>query len=120
MDRIGILALQGDYAAHAAALRRAGAGSFEARSAEDVESARAMVIPGIESAVMGSLLLRFGVMDALVGRVREGIEASVPGAEVLASCRGEPVLARQGRIVGASSHPELNPDAAIHRWFAGS
>ena len=186
MSRIGILALQGDYAAHAAALRRAGAGSFEARTAEDIEAAEAMILPGGESTVIGSLLLRFDLMDALVRRVRggmpvlgtcaglillaariegraqpgiglldvavernaygtqvdsfrEAIDTLVPGAgrleavfirapkivsvgpevEVLASCRGDPVLVRQGRMIGASFHPELNPDAAIHRWFLG-
>jgi pyridoxal 5'-phosphate synthase pdxT subunit len=187
VNRIGILALQGDYAAHAAALRRAGSESFEARTAEDIESARAMILPGGESTVMGSLLLRFGLMDTLVRRIREGmpvlgtcaglillasriegrrqpgiglldvgvkrnaygtqidsfreeIETSIPGAnrleavfirapkitsvgpgvEILASCRGDPVLVRQGRIIGAAFHPELNPDAAVHRWFLGS
>jgi len=186
VNRIGILALQGDYAAHAAAVLRAGASSFEARTAEDIESAPAMIIPGGESTVMGSLLIRFGLMDTLIRRIREGmpvfgtcaglillasriegrrqpgiglldvgvrrnaygtqvdsfrehIETSIPEVrrleavfirapkitsvgpevEVLASCRGDPVLVRQGLIVGAAFHPELNPDAAIHRWFLG-
>lgn len=39
--------------------------------------------------------------------------------EILASCRGDPVLVRQDRMVGATFHPELIPDAAIHRWFLG-
>ena len=34
--------------------------------------------------------------------------------EVLATQGGEPVLVRQGRVVGATFHPELTSDARIH------
>ncbi len=34
--------------------------------------------------------------------------------EVLATLGGEPVLVRQGAIVGATFHPELTPDLTIH------
>ena len=185
MKRVGVLALQGDYAAHCAALERAGAAPFELRDAEGIERADAFVLPGGESTVMGSLLVRFGLMDALVlaikggksvfgtcaglillaakiegkeqpglrlldvsvrrnayGRqvdsFREPISSSLPGiasvegvfirapritlvgpgVEVLATRRNdEPVLVRSGRILGASFHPELLEDVAIHRFF---
>jgi len=40
-----------------------------------------------------------------------------PGVEVLASLDGEPVMVRQGRVTGATFHPELAPDAVgeVHR-----
>jgi pyridoxal 5'-phosphate synthase pdxT subunit len=184
MKHVGVLALQGDYAAHGAALASAGAESFEVRTLSDIEAAESLVIPGGESTVMGSLLLRFGLMDALAARIREGmpvlgtcaglillaarvegreqpglrlldatvlrnaygrqidsfrctVATKVPGAdsieavfiraprivdvgtgvEILAEHRGDPILVRQGRIVGATFHPELVPGAAIHRWF---
>lgn len=41
-----------------------------------------------------------------------------PGVEVLASRHGEPVLVRQGRVWAATFHPELTPDASVHRAFA--
>ncbi len=37
--------------------------------------------------------------------------------EVLATFEGEPVLVRQGDHLGATFHPELTDDAAIHRFF---
>ena len=70
VKKIGILALQGDYAAHAAAIRRAGRDSFEARTVEDIEAADVMIMPGGESTVIGNLLVRFGFMDTLVRRIK--------------------------------------------------
>jgi len=37
--------------------------------------------------------------------------------EVLARFRGEPVLVRQGNILGATFHPELTTDLRVHRWL---
>ena len=38
-----------------------------------------------------------------------------PGVEVLATFAGEPVMVRQGNVVGATFHPELTPGVALHR-----
>jgi 5'-phosphate synthase pdxT subunit len=40
-----------------------------------------------------------------------------PGVEVLASLDGQPVLAREGRLLVSSFHPELAPDDRVHRYF---
>ena len=40
-----------------------------------------------------------------------------PGVEVLAETDAGPVLVRQGRLLGATFHPELTPDRRIHRLF---
>jgi 5'-phosphate synthase pdxT subunit len=45
------------------------------------------------------------------------IEDTGPEVEVLASHDGRPVLARQGRILVASFHPELTDDARVHERF---
>jgi len=45
------------------------------------------------------------------------IEGIGPGVEVLAQHGGRPVLAREGRVLVASFHPELTPDERIHRYF---
>lgn len=37
--------------------------------------------------------------------------------EVLARLDGRPVLARQGRLLVSSFHPELAPDDRVHRYF---
>ncbi len=86
MRRVGVLALQGDYAAHRAALESAGAEAYEARTSADIESAEALVLPGGESTVMGSLLVRFGLMERLIERIRDGLP-------VLGTCAGLILLA---------------------------
>lgn len=54
--RIGVLALQGDFAAHCEALRRAGAIPVEVRTAEDLQGVDGLVLPGGESTTMLKLL----------------------------------------------------------------
>ena len=39
------------------------------------------------------------------------------GVEVLAELDGRPVLAREGRILVASFHPELTGDTRVHEMF---
>jgi 5'-phosphate synthase pdxT subunit len=46
----------------------------------------------------------------LVRRVGEGVE-------VLAELSDQPVLVRQGPLLGVSFHPELTPDVRLHEYF---
>ena len=39
------------------------------------------------------------------------------GVEVLLSHGGLPVLVREGRVMAATFHPEMTPDARVHRLF---
>ena len=43
-----------------------------------------------------------------------------PGVEVLAELDGHPVLAREGRFLVASFHPELTDDTRLHELFLES
>lgn len=45
------------------------------------------------------------------------IKTCGPAVKVLASYDGEPVLVQQGLYLGATFHPELTKDAAIHSYF---
>jgi pyridoxal 5'-phosphate synthase pdxT subunit len=45
------------------------------------------------------------------------IEELGPGVEVLAELDGRPVLAREGRFLVASFHPELTDDTRLHERF---
>ncbi|MGI8748533.1 MAG: pyridoxal 5'-phosphate synthase glutaminase subunit PdxT, partial [Deinococcus sp.] len=47
------------------------------------------------------------------------IERVGPGVEVLARHHGEIVLARQGRLLASSFHPELTGDERLHGLFLG-
>jgi 5'-phosphate synthase pdxT subunit len=42
------------------------------------------------------------------------IAATGPDVEVLARWRGEPVVVRQGGVVGCTGHPELTASSALH------
>lgn len=186
--RVGVLALQGDFHAHAVRLRSAGPSVrevCEVRRPRDLEGLRGLVIPGGESTTLLKLLQFEGLetairdfhtrgghlfgtcaglillardvenppqrsldlidatvrrnaygrqVDSFIGRgcygpAAEPIEMVFiraprivrcgPAVEVLATLDGEPVLVRQGRILGATFHPEMSAESSVHAdWVA--
>lgn len=54
--KVGVLAIQGDFAAHAKSLARAGAEVIEVRTPEELAQVDALVIPGGESTTMLKML----------------------------------------------------------------
>ena len=62
---IGVLALQGDFEAHRAALERAGATAVEVRTAEELNAVDGLIIPGGESTTMLKLLEYEKLFDPL-------------------------------------------------------
>ena len=184
--RIGVLSLQGDFAAHGAALAPSGCEVVEIRRPGQLDEIDGLVLPGGESTTllrllalekMDDALVRFharggwlfgtcaglillarevhdprqpslGLLDVEVvrngfgrqaesfidrgrlqwpGREQEEIEMvfiraprirSVGSAvEVLGTWQGEPVLVRQGTVLGATFHPELTPNGILHRLW---
>ena len=71
--RIGVLALQGAFAAHAAALQRLGVSTAEVRVAADLEQCDALVLPGGESTTMSQLLETSQLFDPLAKRIAAGL-----------------------------------------------
>ncbi|HXZ85124.1 MAG TPA: pyridoxal 5'-phosphate synthase glutaminase subunit PdxT, partial [Myxococcota bacterium] len=65
MVRVGVLAIQGDFDAHARALARAGAEAFALRSAGELACADALVLPGGESTAILRGIARDGLEPAL-------------------------------------------------------
>jgi pyridoxal 5'-phosphate synthase pdxT subunit len=63
--RIGVLAIQGDYAAHANALSDAGAEPVLVRTPEELASIHGLILPGGESTTMLRFLERGNLLDAL-------------------------------------------------------
>jgi 5'-phosphate synthase pdxT subunit len=94
--RIGVLALQGDFAEHLAVLESCGYRGFTVRSCMDLEQADALIIPGGESTTMLKLIDRYEMRDALVKRIQSGMPVfgTCAGAIVLADrvSDGEPAL----------------------------
>lgn len=86
MKKVGVLALQGDFAAHVAALQRAGAEAIEVRDASQFHSIGGLVIPGGESTTMLKLLHYDGLFEALEKFGREKpIFGTCAGAILLAN-----------------------------------
>lgn len=63
--RIGVLALQGDFAEHLAMLSRLGAMGSEVRLPEDLVGLDGLIIPGGESTTIGKLATDYGLMEPL-------------------------------------------------------
>jgi 5'-phosphate synthase pdxT subunit len=182
---VGVLALQGAFAAHERALASAGAATRQVRTPEHLHGLDALVMPGGESTTMSRLLQTSGLFDEIKARISDGmpvfgtcagmillatevldgrpdqrsfgaIDMSVrrngygrqidsfeadldvrdfdrpfhaifirapkvisvaANVEVIAEHEGVPVVARQGRIMVASFHPELTGDARLHARF---
>jgi 5'-phosphate synthase pdxT subunit len=84
---IGVLALQGDFEAHAKVLRRLGADVREVRVAGDLDGIDGLVIPGGESTTMTLGIERERLAEPIASRVRDGLP-------VLGSCAGLIMLDR--------------------------
>lgn len=99
--RVGVLALQGDFEAHAAALRRACASSdvVEVRQAAHLEGLAGLVIPGGESTTMLKLMEYYGLFEPLreFGS-RKPVFGTCAGAILLASEVLNPAQASLGLI----------------------
>jgi pyridoxal 5'-phosphate synthase pdxT subunit len=63
--RIGVLAIQGDFAAHAQALREAGADAVEVRTPAQLEGLDGLILPGGESTTFLKFLERDGLLESL-------------------------------------------------------
>lgn len=183
---VGVLALQGGWAAHKRALTDLGFAAVEIRTAEQLAAVDGLCLPGGESTTHLKLIERFelaGPLDAFVrsgrpvlatcaglilsaqtvaptqysfgwldvavarnawGRQVHSFEGEAdappgdgpfagesplhllfirapritrigPAVEVLATLDGEPIMVRQGAVIGAAFHPELTADRRVHR-----
>ena len=85
--RIGVLAIQGDFEAHAGALRRLGAVPVEVRRPAQLEGLDGLILPGGESTTMNIGIESYGLAQPL----RELVAAGRP---VLGTCAGLIMLDR--------------------------
>lgn len=83
----GVLALQGDFEAHARAIGRLGRTPLLVRTTAELERVDAIILPGGESSTMLRLLGMNGLGDELTRRIRDGMPT-------LATCAGVVLLAR--------------------------
>jgi 5'-phosphate synthase pdxT subunit len=84
--RVGVLALQGDFDAHAKSIAAAGGEAVEVRTAEQMRSVDGLVIPGGESTTMLKLLNMMNLVEPLAEFVKtKPVFGTCAGAILLAS-----------------------------------
>ncbi len=113
--RIGVLAIQGDYEAHAAALKETGANPSLVKSAESLRSEDGqlldgLILPGGESTTMLKFLQRDGFLEQL--------RAFAQAKPVFGTCAGAILLATDVRNPTQASLGVL--DMAIERNAYGA
>ena len=85
---IGVLALQGAFAAHELALRGLGVVVCQVRTPQQLAGVNALVMPGGESTTMSRLLHTSGLFDSLQQRLADGMP-------VFGTCAGMILLATE-------------------------
>lgn len=88
IERVGILAIQGDVEAHRRMLESLGVDVLDVLSEQDLDTVDALVIPGGESTTISKGIERLALADALKRRIAEGMP-------VLGTCAGAILLARE-------------------------
>ena len=89
MPRIGVLAIQGDYAAHAEALAESGAEPCEVRKPDELAGLDGLILPGGESTTILRFLEKLSFFEAL--------EEFCGTHPVFGTCAGAILLAREVR-----------------------
>lgn len=104
--KAGVLAIQGDFAAHARKLERIGIDVIEVRRATDLDNVSGLIIPGGESTTMLKFLLEENLSNPIVEFARSG-------RTIFGTCAGAILLARE---VSAPAQPSLGLiDIAVER-----
>jgi len=98
-DRIttGVLALQGAFSKHIQMLNSLGCNTLEVRTASDILSVDAMIIPGGESTTMGKLLESGSMALTLLEQIEKGMP-------LFGTCAGMILLAKK---ISGSEQPHL-------------
>jgi len=87
-QRIGVLALQGDFAEHIAVLKGLGVDAVEVRLPEQLDGLDGLIIPGGESTTISRLIHQWGLLEPLRERARSGMA-------VWGTCAGAILLAER-------------------------
>lgn len=98
----GVLGLQGAFADHVPHLKRLGAAYRIIRNHTDLQGIDRLILPGGESTVMAKFLKEFGMLDALLRHIRNGVP-------VWGVCAGAILLAQT-----VDGSPGLLPLLPVH------
>ncbi len=103
---VGILALQGDFIEHIAALQRLGVSTREVRTSAELADVDGLIIPGGESTTMATLMDIYGLREPLLAHARTG-------RPIWGTCAGMILLA--DRLVEDRPTPLGLMDMLVHR-----
>jgi 5'-phosphate synthase pdxT subunit len=106
VKKIGILALQGDFAEHIALLCRIDAEAFPIRLPRELEGLDGLVIPGGESTTMSKLMVEYDFMKPLSRLCNEGLP-------IMGTCAGMILLSR--KMVDSGVEPLGAMDIEVRR-----
>lgn len=104
--KIGVLALQGNFAKHIEMIERLGAAAVPVRLPGELDDVDGLVIPGGESTTVGKLMSRYGLDEAISRRVEEGLP-------IFGTCMGMIMLAE--RIEGSEQQRLGLMDITVRR-----
>jgi len=85
--KIGVLAIQGDFAEHEAMLRAIGVQPVEVRLPRDLAGVSGLILPGGESTTMRRLIDRWGLREPI-------LDLAATGAPLFGTCAGMIVLSK--------------------------
>lgn len=85
--KVGVLALQGDFAEHIAMLKRLGAETIEVRHPEQLAGLDGLIIPGGESTAIGKLAELYGLKQPIAMLAQQGLP-------IYGTCAGMIMLSR--------------------------
>ena len=104
--KIGVLALQGAFREHCAALASCGVEAVEIRKADELDEISGLILPGGESTTIGKLLVDWGIMDKIKQRAARGMA-------IYGTCAGLILLAK---TIYNSNQPRLGlMDISVQR-----
>jgi 5'-phosphate synthase pdxT subunit len=106
VKKIGVLALQGDFAEHIALLLRLGAEAYPIRLPRELEGLDGLVIPGGESTTISKLMVEYDFMKPLSRLCNEGFP-------IMGTCAGMVLLSR--KMVDSGVKPLGAMDIEVRR-----
>ena len=95
--KLGVLAVQGDFAEHLAILASIGVEGVEVRLPEDLRGISGLILPGGESTTMRRLIARWGLREPILDLARSG-------ATLFGTCAGMIILSK---VIADGEEPVL-------------
>ncbi len=108
-EKVGVLALQGGFAAHVSALRALGAVVREVRTPDDLACVTRLVLPGGESSTQLKLLHSTGLYMAIK-------DFAAAGYPLFGTCAGAILMARDVRDPEQDSLNILDIEVSRNAW----